>query len=176
MRGIPVCERPIDEIDGSWWVLHTRARHEKALAAELDESGINLFLPLISVTRRYGRRRVNIFLPLFPGYLFVAFVSEEDRIRCLRTQRVARTIRVENQDRLREELEHIRRALVLGQRLQLYPGIKTGRRCRVISGPLKGVEGVVVRRNKKGRIYLEVDILGQSAMVDVELTDLESAN
>ncbi len=167
-------ERPISDIDGRWWVLQTRARHEKAFATELCELGIEHFLPLVTVPRSYGRRRMMVQLPLFPGYVFVAFAFEEDRLRSLRTQRVARTLAVEDQDRLREELECIRRALILGDRVRLYPGIRIGRRCRVIAGPLTGLEGVVVRRNKKGRIYLEVAALGQSAVADVELMHVEA--
>jgi transcriptional antiterminator RfaH len=167
-------DRPIAEIGGRWWVLQTKARHEKTFACELRELGIDHFLPLVSVPRTYGRRRVHVQLPLFPGYVFVAFAFDEDRIHSLRTQRVARTLPVDDQERLRGELENIRRALILGERVRLYPGIKIGRKCRVVAGPLKGLEGTVVRRNKKGRIYLEVATLGQSAMADVELMHLEA--
>ena len=37
---------PIDAFEGEWWLVHTRPRHEKALAADLESMGISFFLAL----------------------------------------------------------------------------------------------------------------------------------
>ncbi len=159
---------------GRWWVLHVRSRNEKALAGQLHDFGVDYFLPLIRVPRAYGRRRVEVLIPLFPGYLFASYEREEDRFRVMDTHRVARSIAVSDQDRLKRELTQIHQALGARSRVGLYPGIRVGRRCRVSSGPLKGLEGVVTRRDRTGRVHLEAAMLGQSATVDVEMTLLEA--
>lgn len=164
---------PRDHNEGRWWVLHTKSRNEKALALQLCDFRINFFLPLVKMIRRYARRHVETQVPLFPGYLFAIYRSYDDRLRVLETRRVANNFEVTDQYRLTIELEHIRHALVAGDRLRLFPGIRMGRRCRILAGPLKGLEGVVVRRGKKGCIFLAVDILGQSATVDVDLSLVE---
>ncbi|MFQ5471811.1 MAG: transcription termination/antitermination protein NusG [Dehalococcoidia bacterium] len=165
--------QPIGDLTGRWWLLHTKARNEKALAIQLCDFGLDYFLPLIRVPRCYGRRRVEAVMPLFPGYLFVACVTDEDRYRVLYTKRVANVIAVTEQQRLILELEQIRRALLTTKRAELYPGIKKGRRCRVTGGSLKGLEGVVSGRRATGRIFLDVTMLGQSAVVDIDVTLLE---
>lgn len=163
----------IGQLDGLWWLLHTRARNEKALAWDLNDRGIDYFLPLVRSSRRYGRRRVDVVLPLFSGYVFVSCTSSDDRYRVLATNRVASMIEVEDQTRLKAELERVRRAVSSPHKVSLYPGIKQGRRCRVTDGTLKGLEGVVVRRTGTGRVFLDVTMLGQSAVVEIDVTVLE---
>jgi transcription termination/antitermination protein NusG len=158
----------IHEIPGEWWLLHTKPRNEKALAWNLLDSGIDYFLPLARWSRRYGRHRQEVVLPLFAGYMFCACCSEEDRFVVINTARTVGIIEVVDQDKLRGELEQIRRALGTPRQVDLFPGIKTGRRCRVIAGSLKGIEGVVVTRRDISRLFLDVSILGQSAVLEID--------
>ena len=137
--------------------------------------GIDYFLPLVRMPRRYGGRRVQIELPLFAGYVFVSCVSEDDRSRVLATKRIANMIRVVDQARVRTELEQVRQVVYSPHKVGLYPGIKRGRRFRVTGGCLKGLEGVVLRRST-GRVFLDMAILGQSAIVDVDVMLLEPAD
>jgi transcription antitermination factor NusG len=55
-----------------------------------------------------------------------------------------------------------------------YPFAAVGRRCRVTAGPLEGMEGIVVRRDKLARLVLEVSILGQGASVEIDADLLEA--
>ena len=163
----------IEECPGCWWLLHTKPRNEKALARDLYDCGLNYFLPLVTAARRYGRRRVELLIPLFPGYLFLRCLSEDERFAALTTSRVVRMIEINDQACIRTELEQLRRVLTAGKKMDLYPSIKRGRRCRVMSGSLKGLEGVVTTRRNNGRIFLSVGALGQSAMVNIDVACLE---
>lgn len=60
-----------DESAGQWYVLHTKSRQEKALAQTLEASGVAYFLPLVTRTRFYGRRKATVVMPLFPSYVFL---------------------------------------------------------------------------------------------------------
>lgn len=172
MRG---SELPIEHVEGRWWVLHLKARNEKALAWELYDSGIDYFLPLVRRPSTYGRRRVEIDIPLFPGYMFFWSISDDDRYQVIRTHRVANILEVSDQARLKVELEQVRLAVQSLHKVDLYPGIKRGRRCRITSGSLKGLEGVVINCGRTGRVFLDVSMLGQSAVVEIDVTFLESA-
>lgn len=159
---------PFDVDAGDWWVVHTKARAEKAVAAQLERRKVEHFLPLACVQRRYGARRATeVSLPLFPGYLFLCG-GDTERLITLDTHRVARVIRVINQEGLKRELDQIYRTVTSGITVDLYPGIKRGRRCRVVAGSLKGIEGVVLRRRGVCRVFLAVEILGQSAEVELD--------
>ena len=54
-----------------------RAHHEKRVAAELGARSVEHFLPLYSSVRRWKDRRVQLELPLFPGYVFVRLPFSE---------------------------------------------------------------------------------------------------
>ncbi len=150
-----------------WWVVHTRARHEKALAATLARLGVRHYLPVVRRVRMHGRRRVVVDFPLFPGYLFLAGQGRECEV-AWRTRRVARILPVVDQDRFRVELDAIRRVVESERAVGVYPGLREGSRCRVTGGALRGVEGVVVRRGRSCRLLISVTILGQSAVVDID--------
>ena len=163
----------LSTIPGTWAVLHVKSRHEKALACDLYRLGLDYFLPMVCRRRSHGGRLARVLVPLFPGYIFVAWRDHEDRYRALATHRVARVIEVADQTRIVRELEQIRRAVHTPHQVDLYPGIKRGRRCRVVGGSLEGLEGVVVMRRGSGRIHLEMHMLGRSAVVEIDAMLLE---
>jgi len=161
----------IETCNGNWYVLHTRARNEKATAADLTRLGIQNFLPLIRYRRRYGGKRRRVEIPLFPGYLFLCG-ERSDREEALRTNRVAHILDVSDQARLREDLRQIHRVVTSDETVDFYPRLRRGTRCRVIAGSLEGLEGVVIRRNGPWRVFVGVEFLGQSAELEVDPTVL----
>lgn len=165
-------DNPIDRHSGEWWVVHTRSRNEKALALDLERRGVGHFLPLIHTVRKHGSRRVHVDLPLFPSYLFLCG-GEVERYTALMTHRAAAVIRVVDQGRLKQELRQIYRVTCSDQPVDLYPRLRRGTRCRIIRGSLCGVEGVVVRRRDLCRVYLGVEVLGQSAELEIDPSYVE---
>jgi hypothetical protein len=159
--------RPIDSLCGAWWVVHTKARHEKALAADFDRMRIGYFLPLVSTRRNLRGRAVERQIPLFPSYLFLCG-GEEERYATLMTHRAANVIPVADQEQLKRELRHIQHIMLSKQPVDLYPALKRGRRCRVVAGALAGIEGIVLRRRDKCRVYVGVEVLGQSAELEID--------
>ncbi len=162
----------IREYAGQWWVVHTRSRNEKALAHDLMSKDISYFLPMSWKVRRRSRRTIRSFLPLFSGYLF--FCGQEDqRVELLKTNRVANLIEVIDQEILVDELIQIAQALRSGAPLTPHKYLKAGQKCRVISGPLIGMEGIVVRTKNAIRLVLQIDMLGQAASVEIDIDLIE---
>lgn len=150
-----------------WFVMHTRSRQEKALAASLDAMGVDYFLPLVAQVRTHGSRRVRVELPLFTGYLFL-HGSREDAFACDRTRRVAQIIDVPDQKRLAQELQNIRLALTSDQPIDPYPYLRAGVKVVVRSGPLQGMTGLVENRTRLDRLVLQVDVLGQACALEMD--------
>ena len=152
---------------GRWWVLHTRARNEKAVANALNRLGVGCYLPLMHLHRRYGRRSLPVSLPLFPGYVFLRGGPDECTA-ALRTNRVANVLHVEDQDQLQGDLAQIQRVTASDTPVDYYPALRVGRRCRISGGGLQGVEGVVLRRRDVSRMYIAATVLGQSAVIEID--------
>ena len=159
---------------GQWWVVHTKSRNEKALAHDMIRRNISYFLPMTWKISRKSRRTIRSLLPLFGGYLFFCG-SEIDRLEVLRTDRVANLIEVKDQQKLLRELEQIEQALQAGVPVAPHKYIKEGQKCRVIAGPLMGLEGVVSRSRGAARLVLQVDMLGQAASVEIDVDMIEIA-
>ena len=162
----------IRDFKGQWWVVHTKSRNEKALAHDLISKDISYFLPMSWKVRRKSRRTLRSLLPLFNGYLFYCG-KENDRVELLKTNRVAHLIEVSDQQKLLEELVQIDQALRSGAPLTPHKYIKAGQKCRVIAGPLIGLEGIVVRSKNATRLVLQIDMLGQAASVEIDIDMME---
>jgi hypothetical protein len=170
---VPNGIRSLAELDGPWWVAHTKSRCEKTFAWEIGARGIGYFLPM---TRRIsfagGRRRIGM-MPLFPSYVF--FCGDESaRYHALATNRLCQAIAVTEQKSLIEELTQIERVIQCGTALELYPVPAVGTRCVVRAGPFEGLEGVVIERAKLSRLILKVSVLGQGAVLEIDAELLES--
>ena len=55
----------------NWYVVYTKPRWEKKVAANLSEKGIENYCPLNKVTRQWSDRKKIVLEPLFKGYVFV---------------------------------------------------------------------------------------------------------
>ena len=162
-----------DTFGGRWCALRTKSRNEKALASDLRRMEIGHFLPLVPTARHYGGRLRRVELPLFPGYMFLCG-GEAERTAALTTHRVAGVLEAGDQEGLKTDLQRIHRLVSGDEPVDLYPGLREGRRCRVVGGSLVGLEGVVLRRRGVCRVYIALAMLGQSAQVEIDAALLEA--
>ena len=160
------------DMNGRWWLAHTKARFEKAFAWDLFSRGIGYFLPMLERVRFSGGRKRRTMLPLFTSYVFFNG-SEEDRVEALATNRLCQIIKVVAQKTLVRELSMIQRAVQGTVSLDLYPFAAQGERCRIISGPFADLEGTVVERSRTARLVLAVDMLGQGVVMEIDADLLE---
>jgi len=165
----------ITEVAAPWWAVHTRSRHEKALAFDLIAMEIAFFLPMVEKTTVIRKRKYRSMLPLFPGYMFFAG-DETARYRALTTSHIAHVIEAGDQKKIRHELSQIDVALRQEASLDPFPYLKKGRLCRVRRGPLMGLEGLIVQRQGTTRLVLQIDILGQSVATEIDPEFVEPMN
>ena len=162
----------VDQLDGQWWVLHTKARNEKSLAWDLLKRDVSYFLPMHERLRSVRGRKIKTVVVLFPGYIFLCG-AEQDRYTAMTTNRVASAIDVLDQPRIVRELTAIQMALHTPRQLDPFPYLQTGRRCVVTSGPFKGVEGCLVRRKNVDRLVLQIHVLGQAVSTEIDASLLQ---
>ena len=168
-------DTPLAGIPGQWWVARTKSRNEKALAWWLHQSSIAYYLPMREKVTRHKGRVLRSLLPLFSGYLFFSG-TEEQRIISLTSNRIAQLLEVADQEQLIGDMSAIHEAISKGVSLDPHPYLKQGDRCRVTSGSLAGLEGILVRKKGVARLVLQIDMLGQAAAteVDADLVELIS--
>ena len=156
----------VEEIDGDWWIAHTKARNEKALAFDCHAADIAYYLPMVlKETYSGGRRRRNLY-PVFTSYLFFAG-DEQARYRVLQTNRVANVIPVQQRDAFVREIAAIQRVLDSGDMLELVPGFPVGRKVIVTKGPYEGTIGTVTHDRPWHAITLIISTLGVGAELKI---------
>lgn len=161
-------ERPAAlDADRQWWVVYTRSRQEKSLARELCARDVPFYLPLIPQTVVYPRSRVTMHLPLFGGYVFF-FGSAEERVQCLKTNRVSRMIPVPDGRRLVRDLRQIRQAIASGAPLSVEDRLIPGQLVRVGHGPFAGFDGTIVKRQGATLLFIAVDFIQKGITLEID--------
>ena len=117
--------------------------------------------PLIKRKTRFASGRVRTaFVPLFPGYVFVCG-DDDQRLMAFKSQCVVRTIEAPDRAELVFDLRQVQRLIASDALLAPEARLSSGRKVRIRSGPLAGIEGEVVKRRRKETFVVAVHFLQQ---------------
>ena len=179
-RDNPLPELLEPQPDVYWYALYTRSHSEQLVYDQLTVKGFAAFLPRMEVWSRRGGVRHRIAVPMFPGYLFLHHGM--DKVSFIEICKARGLVRIlgERWDRLsivpEPEIEAIKR--VLGAQLPIlpHPYLREGQRVRITTGPLAGVEGILVQMMPtKGLLVLSIDLLRRSIAVEIDATMVGAA-
>lgn len=156
-----------------WYAGCTASRHEKRVAQQLQQRGVQYFLPLYQTIHRWQNGRHRVQLPLFPGYVFVR-LALRDRLQVLEVPGFARLVVFGSTPAALPdaEIEAMQRAFELGVHAQPHPYLTAGRRVEIVRGPLQGLTGVLLRRHGEFRVVLSVELILRSIVVEVNADDV----
>ena len=162
--------------DRSWYVLHTRSRFENVVNDFLFKKTFEVFLPKVLVRSKRRDRKKMIRVPLFPGYVFVKTnLDPREHLEIVKTVGAVRLIG--NQAGPvpvpEQTVESLRIMVGADDQIITGPILKKGDHVIVVVGPFAGVVGSFVRYGGKGRVIVDIEVLGQSASVDVSEDDVE---
>lgn len=164
---------PASYTEPRWYAAYTSANCEKKVAEQLCRRGVEQFLPLYRAEHRWKDRYVHLHLPLFPGYVFV-HLALRDRFQALQVPNLVRLIGFGAHPAVlpQQDIDALRRGLDGGLRAQPHPYLTIGKRVRIRSGPLEGLEGILQRRKGNFRVVLSVDLILRSISVEADAWDL----
>jgi transcription antitermination factor NusG len=156
-----------------WVAFYTLSRREKDLMRKLEASAIPFYAPLVKRRLRSPGGRVRLsFVPLFPGYVF-SLVDDDQRRAALATNTIARWLPIGDAGGFIEDLRNIKRLIDSDRPLTPEALLEPGQPVRVRSGPLRGLEGTVVKRQGGQRLVVAVRFLNQGASIELEDVDVE---
>jgi transcription antitermination factor NusG len=157
-----------------WYALYTKHQHEKAVAELLSQKQFEVFLPLYSSLRRWKDRTKRLLIPLFPSYIFVRGGLDR-RLQIFETPGVHSILTNEGRVALipDSEIESVRRVVDGPLRFEPHPFLKCGDRVRLKWGALEGLEGILLRKKNLCRLVISIEMLAQSAAVEVDALAVE---
>jgi len=160
----------------NWYAIFARHQHEKAVALALSNKNLEVYLPLYRSLRRWQDRDKQLWLPLFPGYLFIR-EGLGRQLQILTTPGVLHIVGWGGRPAVvpYSQLDAVRRMLASRLEVETHPYMKCGDHVRVKSGPLMGLEGILTRKKGVARLVISVEMLGRSASVEIDILNVERA-
>lgn len=168
-----VCQNSCTKmIMDQWYVAHTKPRCEKKLAQYCEQKNVFVTLPCYRSAHNYRSKTAVFRKPLFPGYVFIQMTAEQRQV-VLQSDHIANLLDVHDQDLFSRQLGEVMHALKTDLEILLAPAIGEGSRVKIKSGPLRGIEGWVEKRDGISVVLLRLDFIGQAAAVKLEATEVE---
>jgi transcription termination/antitermination protein NusG len=158
-----------------WYAIHTRSNFETRVATEFASKELDFYLPVFNQVHQWKDRKKAVRVPVFPGYLFVRFEDQSPaRTRVLQTTGVVRILGSERTPEPvpDQEISFIQQMLQQGQ-CSCHPLLREGSRVQVRRGPLKGLQGRLVRIKSGARLVVSISILSQSVSTEIDAADVE---
>lgn len=154
-----------------WKVVYVASRQEKKVASQLEQAGIQAFLPLYKKLQQWSDRKKWVEFPLFNGYIFVRPTSLQ-RDKVLQAHGALAYVRYNGGDAVvkDKEIDIIQNVLTSGYSLETVnrpEDFEIGERVEVVEGPLAGHKVDVLRKDNKNLFLVSFDTLGQSIKVEL---------
>ena len=158
-----------------WYALRTKSRHEKLVRDQLDKQGIEPLLPTVKRLSQWKDRKKEVEVPLFSGYCFVRFTPETR----LPVQKVSGVVEIVGSGRRPEpiadaEIEALKTLMASVLPYDPHPYLHEGMQVEVVRGPLQGIQGILLRKEKRHRLVIRVRLIQQAAAVEIDVRDVVS--
>lgn len=165
---------PFSDEARRWFAVYTKSRHEKKVNWLLAEKSVETFLPLKETLVRWKDRNKKVFVPLFPGYIFVR-IDPADRLDVLTTNGVVCILgsKGEPVPVPVSEIEATRKLLRSGLKFSPFPYDFEGKEVVIASGPLEGATGRVLHARGGCKLILSVNLIRRSVSVEIDVNDVE---
>lgn len=153
-----------------WYALYTKQREEVWAKTNLEERGLEVYLPLYLKKRRHARKVDMVKTPLFPRYIFVrADVTKGERPAMAYAPGVEYVLsfgsklatvddRIIDEIRIRED----EKGLVS---MGVEPAFKSGQKVRIEDGAFTDHVGLFQCSSDDQRVFVLLDLMGRSVRV-----------
>ena len=162
-----------------WHALYVRSRSEKKVLSQLVEMGVEAYLPLITVVRKWSDRRMKVQEPLFKSYVFVRS-NNKQYIPILNVYGVVRFVCFEREAVVvpENQIAAIKKFVndyENGEefKMQNDEELKVGQTVRIINGPMKGLTGRLDTIRNKRHLIVYIDVVGQYIPVHIPRAKVE---
>ena len=165
----------LDEQEARWFAVYTRYKREKWVAQRLADKGIECYVPLQKVTRRYTRKVKHLEIPLISCYIFVK-IRKSSYIPVLEEQEIVTFVKIAKDLIAIPEREINLMKRITGEEYAIEAQARTlevGNRVRIATGNLTGMEGILVQKENKKQFVVELDQLGYQLLLQIPEEQLE---
>jgi transcription antitermination factor NusG len=169
-------QQPENHLSGKearWFAVYTNYKREKMVASRFEKKGIEYFLPLQKVTRRYTRKVKHLELPLISCYIFVK-IQKKQYAPVAETLDVLKFIKFSRNLIAIPEAEINIMRLVVGEGIEIEAresrniDLRSGDKVEILGGNLTGMKGTLLEQKNEKNFAIELENMGLSLIIDVD--------
>ena len=151
-----------------WIAVYTRPRHEKKVTTILNKKGFKVYLPLLKKRKKWSDRTKWVEFPLFKSYLFV-YIELNKIILLLDTPGLTSIVKFGNSIAVIQDkkINAIKLMMEGGFTPEPLDYFICGDSVKVINGPLKGLVGEVIRKDRTDYLIIRIDAIQHSLSVKI---------
>ena len=157
-----------------WIAIYTKSRHEQIAINELSKKDIESFCPMFKERRQWSDRKKWVHFPLFRSYVF-ARIHLKENIFVLQTIGVNKIVKFQNKISIIPDqvINDIKNIVDGGYKIQQVDYFIKGDEVSVISGPLKGVNGIIQDLKGDSRLIMKVEAIRQAFSIEISSEQLK---
>jgi transcriptional antiterminator RfaH len=170
-----------DRQEPRWFAIWTKQRSEKAVARRLASEAVEHWLPLVTLERRWSDRTQRVEFPLLPNYLFVKS-RRSDVASVTRLPGVLTVIRAAG-EAIEVPTSELHALQVMVSKFpiadtppEVVHDYEPGEPVRVVSGPFRGMIGIIRAQRGSRRLLVGLERLGIAASVDIGVASVVPAS
>lgn len=171
----PQFENHLHPQETRWFAIYVKYKREKLVAKMLQRKGVEVYLPLQKVTRRYARKVKHLELPLINCHLFVK-IKQAEYVPVLETENVVKFVQIaRNLISIPErEIEIMRRVVGEDYEISIEPKqLVVGDTVEIIAGGLTGLRGTLVQDAERNTVVIDLDKAGFQLRMNVPIETVE---
>jgi transcriptional antiterminator RfaH len=157
-----------------WYAVQSRPKQEIRALENLQNQGFETWLPMLTIEKLRRGRLAEVTEPMFSRYLFIRLDTEQTNWSPIRsTLGVSKLVSFGNRpavvaDELIEALQQLPEQAP--QRL-----IQPGHQVKIVSGPLRGLEGIYQQADGELRAMVLIELLNKQHRIVTDMQDLRPA-
>lgn len=160
-----------------WYAIYVHSRSEKKVYERLTEMGIEAYLPMITVVKRWSDRLKKVDEPLFKSYLFVR-ADEKTHFDIVSLSGVTKFVSFEKKAVVVPEnqinaVKKFCNDYVDGEKQIDNKELHEGQLVRITTGEMQGLIGRLAAINNKRRLIVYIESVGQYLPINISRSKVE---
>ena len=172
-----IVENHLHPSEARWFAVYTQYKKEKYVVKELQQKGVNAYVPLQKLVRQYASRKKRVELPLITCYIFVKITTKE-YIKVLKQDYVVKFVKFSNNLLCipEREIETIKRVVGEGFEVTAQSRSKqwnVGDEVEVVMGGMTGMRGQLKQVKGKNILTIELETLQHTLEIDIPVNFIQ---
>lgn len=159
------------EVKTNWYVIYTFPNLEKKIHKELEKKSIIAYLPMQRVIRQWSDRKKQLFIPMFPNYVFIN-TTEKDRGELYNINGVLKFIAFGGKPAVISNQEILDIKLIENTAFEVEPNLIQGDDVMIMEGPFSGLQGKLFSKRGKKRFGIQLKSINQSLSLEINTSCL----